>query len=380
MTAPQGSCDQEFRQVWQLLADRLACGAEAGASVCVVQDGRTVVDLWGGVADTASGTPWKRGTLVNTYSLTKTMTALVALKLIDSGDLDPAETVAHYWPEFGAAGKQDVLVRHVLGHTSGVCGWSRQVALEDIYDTEASAAWLAAQEPWWKPGDGSGYQAVNHGHLVDALVRRITGRSLGEFLAAEFAEPAGADYWLGAPESVDPRVATLVAPPPSGVDYAALPPESVFVKTMTNPVIPPAVTTTRPYLAAEIGGANGQGNAQSVAHLQSIISHDGVLGGKRYLTESTVRRIFEQQSDSVDRVLGSRVRFGLGYALPTTDAMPEIPQGNVCWWTGFGGSVVVNDLDRRLTVAYVMNRMAPGLIGAENARAYLNAAYGSLDT
>ncbi|HVV11333.1 serine hydrolase domain-containing protein [Amycolatopsis sp.] len=362
MSASAGTCDARFAPVRELLERRLRDGLEVGASVCVIQDGVTVVDLWGG--------DWTRDTLVNTWSLTKTMTALVALALIERGVLDPDAPVARYWPGFGA---REVLVRHVLGHTSGLCGWQETVALEDLYHAERAAALLAAQEPWWTPGDGSGYQAVTHGTLVGELVRRTTGRSLGAVLREVFAEPARADYWLGAPASVDSRVVPLVPPVSPGIDYTALDPAGIAVRTLTNPVIPPAVTTTRPFLAAELGGLNGQGNARSVALLQSIVSHEGAIGGRQYLSRDTLERVFAPEADGVDRVLGTRVRFGLGYALSAT------PASRICWWTGLGGSIVVNDLGRRLTFAYLMNRMEPGLVGAPNAKAYTEAVYSCLD-
>ncbi|WP_240437684.1 serine hydrolase domain-containing protein [Sciscionella marina] len=372
-------CAPRFAGVHALLAHRLASGAEAGASICVIQNEQTVVDLWGGTADPGTGTPWTRDTLVNTYSLTKTMTALVALKLIDEGLLDPGAPVARYWPEFGGAGKRGVLVRHVLGHTSGVCGWERAVTLEDLYDTSRAAALLAGQEPWWSPGVGSGYQVISHGHLLGELARRITGCSLGALLGEQFSAVREADYWLGAPESIDDRVATLIPPSRPVTDRAAVDPHSIAVRTMTNPLIRTDVTTTRAFLAAELGGFNGQGNARSVARLQSIISHGGRFGGRRYLRAETVDRIFAVQADGVDRVLGAHLRFGLGYALPSPHAMPVLPDARICWWTGYGGSVVVNDLDRRLTIAYVMNRMEPRLVGAENGRAYLEAVYAALE-
>jgi CubicO group peptidase (beta-lactamase class C family) len=361
VTLAQGSCDARFAAVRELLERRLRDGDEAGASVCVIQDGATLVDLWGG---------WPRDALVNTWSLTKTMTALVVLALVDRGVLDPAKPVAHYWPGFTG----DVLVRHVLGHTSGLCGWDETVALDDIYDTERAAALLAAQPPWWRPGDGSGYQAVTHGHLIGELVRRAAGRSLGTILRDEFAEPSGADYWLGAPPDIDSLVTALIPPSSPG----PVPTDRIAVRTLTNPLIPPAVTTTRPFLAAELGGLNGQGNARSVARLQSILSHEGAIGGQQYLSPAVIERVFQRQSDGMDRVLGARLRFGLGFALPST-AFPAIPSGRICWWTGFGGSIVVNDLDRRLTFAYVMNRMEPGLVGAPNAQAYTQAVYASVD-
>ncbi|WP_305094277.1 serine hydrolase [Prescottella sp. R16] len=378
MTAVHGICDERFAGVRNLFERRLADGSDVGASLCVIENGDVTVDLWGGVADAASGRPWTRDTVVNTFSLTKTVAALAALALIDRSLLDPDAPVADYWPEFGSAGKGSVLVRHVLGHTSGVSGWERPVTLADLYDTRTAAAWLAEQQPWWTPGDGSGYQAMSHGHLIGELVQRITGDSLGAFVDREFSGPAGADFWIGTPESVHDRVATLVPPPPSGVDYSKLPADSVFVRTMTNPRISPSVTTDPGYLAAELGAANGQGNARSVARLQSIVSNNGMLDGRRYLSPDTIDRIFDVQADGRDRVLGAHVRFGLGYALPSP-AAPSVPDGRVCWWTGFGGSVVVNDLDRGVTVAYVMNKMDAQLVGAPNASAYLDAVFAAFD-
>ena len=380
MAALQGACSPRYDEVRARLQRNLDEGLEAGASLCLIVDGAMEVDLWGGIADVETGREWTENTVTNTYSLTKTMTALVALLLVDRGELDLDSPVSRYWPEFAAEGKESVLVRHVLGHTSGVSGWEHKVSMADVYNTERAAALLAAQAPWWTPGEGSGYQALNHGHLVGEIVRRITGRTLGEVFADEFAGPMGEDYWIGTPPEVDARVAPLVPPPPSKVDFSALPPQGVFMKTMTNPAMPTAISTSRDYLAAEIGAANGQGNAHSVARLQSLISHDGVVDGRKYLSPRTIERIFEVQSDGVDRVLGTHIRFGMGYGLPSPDSMPSIPDDRVCWWTGYGGSLVINDLDRRMTMAFVMNKMAPQLVGAPNVNGYLDAVYAAIDS
>ncbi|MDG3012329.1 beta-lactamase family protein [Rhodococcus sp. D2-41] len=373
-----GVCAPGFEGVRELLRHNLETGVELGASLCVMSGEEVVVDLWGGTADAASGRPWTRDTVVNTYSITKTMTALAALVLVDRGLLDPDAPVAEYWPEFAAAGKQTVLVRHVLGHTSGLSGWDERMRVEDLYDTPSAADLLARQAPWWTPGASSGYHAMSFGTLVGELVRRITGVSLGQFFAAEVAVPLGADYWIGAPESLlaqPERIATLVPPPPTGFDYASLPTDSLMLRTLTNPAFAPALTTDPGFLAAELGAANGQGNARSVALVQSVITCGGTVGGRRFAAPETVGRIFEVQADGRDPVLGAHVRFGLGWALPSP-SMPGVPAGRACWWTGFGGSVVVADLDRNLTIAYVMNKMGPQLVGSARANRYLDAVYG----
>ena len=125
------------------------------------------------------------------------MTALSALLLADRGELDVDAPVTRYWPEFGANGKDGVLVRHLLGHTAGLSTWSEPMTVEDLYDWDLATSRLAAQEPLWEPGTASGYHAITQGYLVGEVVRRISGASLGEFFAKELAGPLGADFHIG---------------------------------------------------------------------------------------------------------------------------------------------------------------------------------------
>ena len=134
MTDVQGRCDERFAMVRDVLAANLASGADIGASAAVFIDGEPVVDIWGGWADSARTRRWERDTLVNVWSTTKTMTALCALILADAGDIDLDAPVATYWPEFAAAGKAEVKVRHLLGHTAGLSGWAEPIDVSDLYD------------------------------------------------------------------------------------------------------------------------------------------------------------------------------------------------------------------------------------------------------
>ena len=187
----QGSYDDPFAAVPDALAGLLDSG-DAGGSVAVFVDGEPVVDVWGGFADADRTVPWQRDTITNVWSVTKTMTALCALVLADRGDLDLGAPVARYWPEFAAAGKEGVEVRHLMGHTSGLWTWAEPMTVADLYDWEKATSLLAAQEPAWEPGTRSGYHALTHGYLVGEVVRRITGRTLGTFFREEIAEPLGA--------------------------------------------------------------------------------------------------------------------------------------------------------------------------------------------
>ncbi|MEV0059701.1 serine hydrolase domain-containing protein [Nocardia sp. NPDC050718] len=373
-----GFCHDEFAGVRAAFDEELDGGAEVGAALCVTIDGEPVLDLWGGWADPGKTRRWGADTLVNVFSVTKTMTALCALLLVDRGELDLDARVAAYWPEFAANGKDAVLVRHLLSHTSGVSGWEKPIELADIYDTEAAAARLATQAPWWEPGTASGYHAINYGHLIGELVRRITGRSLGRFFAEELAGPLGADFHIGTgPEHAD-RIATLIPPELPEFDLSTLDQDSVLIKTLTSPWLEIGETATPAWRAAEIGGTNGHGNARSVARIQSLIANGGELSGRRFLSPATIELIFREQADGVDLALLTPLRFGIGYGLPRPQTFPHIPDGRVCWWAGYGGSMVVNDLDRRITFAYTMNRMATGLIGSDRCDRYLKATFDAM--
>src|SRR6516164_620513 len=349
-----GTCSARFDPLRELFKAKLESGEELGASLAVNIDGEMVVDLWGGWADEARTAPWTENTIANVFSTTKTMTALAALVLVDRGELDLDATVAKYSPEFAARGKADIKVRHLLSHTSGVSGWEQPLTIEDVYDWDKSTALLAAQAPWWEPGTASGYHMLNYGHLIGEVIRHITGQRLGEFLAAHVAGPLGADFHIGLPPSEFHRVANVV-PPPSP-EPPKLDPNSVAYKTWTNPPdCPPECSWTEGWRRADIGAGNGHGNARSLARLQSAVACGGEVDGVRLLSPRTIGRIFETQSDGIDLVIGIPFKFGIGYSLFPTE-------GRVCAWGGTGGSTVIIDVDRRITFAYVMNKMAPAAV------------------
>ena len=345
-----------------MLSETLDSGKDVGASVSVTVEGETVVDIWGGWADEAQTTPWGRDTITNVWSTTKTMTFLSTLVLAERGLLDYHEKVSTYWPEFAQNGKADIEVRQLMGHTSGVSAWEQPVAVEDIYDWEKSTAMLAAQAPWWTPGEGSGYHALNQGHLLGEVIRRIDGRMLGQFFAEEIAGPLDADFHIGLDPSEFDRVSNVIPPPALAIDMATMDPDSVLIKTFTGPAPDATESWTPEWRQATIGAANGHGNARSVARIQAIVANGGTVDGVELLSPDTIKMIFEEQANGVDQVLGLPVRFGMGYALHSI-AVPYLPEGNYAYWGGWGGSSIIVDIDRKITFAYVMNRMDEGLLG-----------------
>jgi CubicO group peptidase (beta-lactamase class C family) len=376
----QGHWDARFDKVADALGQAISDGEEVGAAIAIDIGGETVVDMWGGHADAAKTKPWTADTIVNVWSSTKTVTALAGLMLIDRGLIEPTTRVATVWPEFGANGKEHVEFRHLLAHSSGVSGWDQPVAVEDLYDWDKSTAMLAAQAPWWEPGTASGYHALTHGHLIGEVLRRVTGKTLKAFVADEIAGPLGADFQIGADPKDSPRIAEIIpAPDP----FEGIPPMDQWteqmLKTFTGPAPDPTVANTDAWRAADIGAVNGHTNARALARILSAISLGGSVDGVRLLRPETIERIFEVQCDGPDLVLaGHRIRFGLGYGLPVLETISYIPDEKICFWGGWGGSWETMNPDRRTTIAYVMNRMGPGVEGSERTARYFTLLYDAL--
>ena len=375
-----GKCDDRFDGLRAALARNLDSGEELGASLVLDIDGEIVVDLWGGFCDEARTVPWSEQTITNVWSSTKTVTSLAALMLVDRGELDVDAPVARYWPEFAAQGKQDVLVRHVMSHASGVSGLEQPAVAEDLYDWPAATSRMAAQAPWWPPGSASGYHALNYGHLVGEVVRRISGKTLKQFVAEEIAGPLGADFQIGAAEADWGRISDVIPPPPLPFDLATLDPDSPTVKTLTGPFVLAEVANTPGWRRADIGGANGHGNARSVARIMSAVARGGEVDGVRLLGQDTIDLIFREQQNGIDLVLGVPLRFGIGYGLPQLDILPWVPDERICYWGGWGGSMIVMDVGRRMTISYMMNKMGSGIIGSERSAEYGQVIYDALAT
>ncbi len=372
-----GDWDPSFREVHDALAAAIDSGAELGASIVVDIDGRRVVDIWGGHGDSARTRPWVRDTITNVWSTTKTVTNLAALMLMDRGLLDPYAPVAKYWPEFEANGKHDIEVRHLLSHTSGVSGWDAPFTTENMYDWELATTRLAVQAPWWDSRTTSGYHAATQGHLVGELVRRTAGKTLAQFVAEDIARPLGADFQIGAHEQDWERIAAVV-PPPVSTSPKIPDPSKVRRRTFLGPLIDAESANTAPWRRAELGALNGHGNARSVATILSALSLGGTVDGVRLLGHDAVELAFDEQSSGVDLALGAPLRFGMGFALPQLETVPYIPDEKICFWGGWGGSLIVMHPESGMTFSYMMNRMGEGIIGSDRARDYLQATYAAL--
>ncbi len=380
----RGHCDARFAAIRRAFEENFRERGELGAAVAVTLGGTTVVDLWGGWADAARSRPWERDTLVNVWSTTKGPVALCAHILADRGLLDLDAPVAEYWPEFAAAGKEQVLVRHLLSHRAGLAGLREPHSLEQLCDWELTTQRLAATEPWWVPGTRSGYHALTYGHLVGEVVRRISGLRPGAFLEREVTGPLGIDFSIGLPEKDSVRVAELVRPPVSAsseqaVVFAQLAPAAIAA--LTNPPVAAAGASTPEWRAAEIPAANGHGTALAVAELYGVFAGRGSHGGHRVLSPEAAERVREGQGSCRDLVLGAgfedETEAGLGLWLSGSNGSYG-PNPRAFGHDGFGGSCGLADPEAEVSLGYVMNRMGPHIADDPRKMALVDALYSSL--
>jgi CubicO group peptidase (beta-lactamase class C family) len=378
----EGQVDPGYEGLREAFAANFALHGEVGAAFCLYVEGRKVVDIWGGEADLKTGRKWEEDTLALVFSTSKGVSAICTHLLAQRGVLDLDAPVTDYWPEFGQAGKSPTRVRWLLCHRAGVPVIDRHLTQEEALAWDPAAEALAAQAPLWEPGTKHGYHAITYGWLVGEVVRRATGRTLGQVLAEEVSRPLGLDLWIGLPEVEEKRVSRLipVGPPPPG-QLGALPPERVeMMKAMAsptsltqralNPTDPPFKFNSRAVRAGELPAANAIGTARALAKLYAATV--GEVDGMRLLEPATVEAATQEQSNGPDQVLLQDTRFGSGFFLPSPFSPLMGPRS--FGHSGAGGSLAFADRDRGVGFAYVMNRMQQNLSGDPRTAELIAAA------
>jgi CubicO group peptidase (beta-lactamase class C family) len=388
-TTIDGMCEPGFEAVTDAVVTNLAERGDLGARVCVIHDGKVVVDQWGGWADRARTVPWTADTLTNMWSSTKGVVALAAQMLVDRGQLDLDAPVAAYWPEFAAGGKEALPVRYLLSHRAGLCGFREQVTIDDLTDWDKLVSLLAAMEPWWEPGTASGYHALTYGWLVGEVIRRVDGRSPGRFIAEEITGPLGADLYVGlSPEDQTRCCEMAMDPPPPDSDMSAMFAQltPAVIAALTNPPMAAPfaadVANTAAWRAAEIPAANGHGTARGLATVYAVLAGRGEYNGVRLLSPEGVERIREGQGRDVDLLLGAGMagvpmEFALGVVLSGPEGQYG-PNPRAVGHDGYGGSFGMADPEAGLAVAWVMNKMGAVLAGDPRKVAILEAVYASI--
>jgi CubicO group peptidase (beta-lactamase class C family) len=391
-----GICKPGFERVAEAFRKNFAANGEVGASVCLTVGGETVVDLWGGIADQKTGTPWTKDTVSIVFSCTKGATALCAHILASRGKLDLDAPVAELWPEFAKNGKERATTRMMLDHSVGVPALRAKVKDSGPYEWDYMTGLLAEEAPFWEPGTRNGYQGFVFGWTVGEMVRRAAGMSLGTFFQNEIAKPLGLDFWIGLPEEIEPRVAPITpfvykpeqAKTPFMIDLALKRDSPAALFFFNVGAWRASGANSRAGHAAEIGAANGITNARGLAGMYAPLAN----GGGRLVDGKTLARMGEVSTATHDdATLRIPTRFALGFMKsmdnrkrsvgaqlfgPDVDSviMGSAAFGHV----GAGGSLGFADPVAGLSFGYTMNRMGPGLLMNERGQALVDAAYLSL--
>lgn len=286
-TLTSGTYDPAFQPVVDAFDAHLRTTPYGGAALSVLHQGRSVIDVWGGIADVGAGRAWDQRTAAVLYSCTKSVTAIVVLRLVERGLLDLDATVAEYWPQFARHGKERVTVRELMAHRAGVPLVDASLTTEQILEGIPFAQAMADQKPLFEPGTAHAYHALSVGAGLGEIVRRVTGESLGAFLRDDLTGPLGMDLWIGLPEEEQDRVALVLPQDPTAVSREMLDLVRMLIAEddrawrclSVNGALPiplPGVTLENSYnrpevRAAELPAANGVGTARSLAQLHAAL-------------------------------------------------------------------------------------------------------------
>lgn len=386
-----GFCKPGYGQLLEAFKHNFAQFDEVGASLCLNVQGETVVELWGGHTAEDRKTPWQEDTLSIIFSCTKAATSLCAHLLIDRGELDLHAPVSKYWPEFAANGKKSATVEMMLNHSVGLPAFRAAIKPGGYNDWDYMIKMLEAEEPFWQPGTRNGYHMVSFGWTVGELVRRVTGKSLGQFFRSEFAEPLGLDFWIGLPECEEKRVAHMIQFLP-GPDT----PATDFLLALLNE--PKSISSlsflnsggydpdAREAHAAEIGGAGGIANARALAGMYVPVANGGQSKkGQMFSTEAIDRMSTVSMATLKDATLLLPSRFALGFMKSMDNRhrphghLESVVLGDRAFGhVGAGGSIGFADPDCNMAFAYTMIKMGAGLLLNERGQGVVDAAYKSL--
>jgi len=373
-----GFYEPRFARVRDAFQENFTTRGEPGAAIALSIRGKPVVDLWGGWKNAARDQPWRHETLVNFFSVSKALCTICVLRLVERGHIALDLPVAKVWPEFAQRGKEDITLRHILSHQSGLPSLHEPLPAGAMLDWNVMIEALARATPWWKPGSAHGYQVNTFGFLLGEIVRRVSGRSIGTVLREDIAQPLGADVHIGLPPSEHSRVAEYLWPAATSQQTMPGPEDLMRFNAYWNPpgISGGGYVNTPEWRAAEIPSTNGHGTARGVARFYAALGEGGQIDGLRIISEAMLTEATKEQSSGIDLISQRPSRFGLGFQL-TQPERPLGPNPRAFGHFGAGGSLGFCDPDTGVAFSYVTNDMGPRWQNPRN-KALIDAIYGSL--
>ena len=371
-----GTCDPRFRRVADEFIANFERGEDIGACVAVTQDGKSVVDLWGGFTDTTRARPWHRDTIVAMMSVSKAVAGMCTHVLVDRGLLDLNAPIAKIWPEFATSGKQNLPLRYVLDHRAGLPYLTDRKPHGTAYDARAMAAALAAQAPLIEPGTDPQYHVLTQGYLLGEIVRRAANESLGTFFRRQFGEPLGLDYWIGLPDAKFADCATFTMAPDVSLARAFKTPDAPEGRFWAE-LADDEDLNSPAWRRSEIPSANGHGNARAIARLFGALACGGAINGVRVMSEAALARMTTEQHYLKEILVGRHYHQASGVILNSPPWSYMGPSPRAFGHQGAGGAHGFADPDARIGWSYAMNKFHPDGGGPLRKR-LIDATYESL--
>jgi CubicO group peptidase (beta-lactamase class C family) len=377
-----GMLEPQFEPVLHAFQENYRTEDEIGSAVSVVIDGRTVVDLWGGWRDGARQREWQHDTLVCMMSVSKGITGMAFNILVDRGLVDVNAPVARYWKEFAQNGKESLPVRFILDHRAGLPIVADPMWPGAIFDHKATCEALARQAPLWEPGTVAAYHIHTQGFLLGEIIRRVTGKTVGQFIRDEIARPLNADFLLGSMSDHDQARVAEVMPNMEARLFAAKEVEKDTLRSkafVQNPAEPwPTTLNSRIWREAEIASGNGHGNARGVARIYGAFARGGSIDGVRLSSQASIEAMIKEQHNITELMQDRPYHQGLGILLNTPAAVYMGPNMRSFGHHGIGCSIGFADPDAHIGFSYACNKMhAVGTNGPRAAR-LIDALYESL--
>jgi CubicO group peptidase (beta-lactamase class C family) len=371
-----GDVDPGYEAVADTFRKNFERHGELGAAFAAYLGERKVVDLWGGIADSSTGIPWRADTLQTVFSGSKGLTAGCLMWLIDAGMLGVQDRVAEYWPEFGQAGKDEITVGELISHRAGLAAVTSPLTADDVTDPVRMADLLAAQESHWFGGARCAYHALTFGWLCDGLVRRVSGRSIGQLFAERVAGPLGLEAWVGLPRELLPRVSRLEVDS-LRTESPQVDPEYGAAIYMNPPIFrEPLPWNTEAYRTAEIPAAGGIVTARAMAKYYACLANGGRLGDTRVWSKQATRLALETLSLGADPYDGELCHYSIGFELQKPAHMFLGPVERAFGHPGAGGSTHGAWPDAHVGFSYAMNLLRDD--EDERGRRLLRALFDSL--
>nr|ALW83626.1 esterase [uncultured organism] len=348
-------------RVLELVQQQIAAGQQLGVQVCAYQNGEKIVDIVAGVMGPDDPRPVQPDTLFNSFSTTKGVAATALHILAEQGKLEYEQPVARYWPAFAANGKERVTVAQAMSHQAGLHAMPTPSTIETLCDWEGGLNWVASGVPAWEPGTATGYHAITYAWVVGGIVYGATGRHIKDVIREEIAIPLGVadELFVGIPEGVEDRLATLAVPAPGEGMALPIPPDHDFFKAMP-PSLGGHVYNDMRVRRACLPSANGHFSARALAKMYAALAGGGVVDGVRLVSPERIALMQRILTADMDRVLMLPLRKGVGFMMggPVNGVSGVFgPRETAFGHSGAGGSTAFCDPETGLAVAVTINQM-----------------------